>query len=88
MTTPLVKLADRYVETAIDDETVVMDMDSAEFFSLNQTAGAVWRMIDGTRNRDAIIAALAADYGVEVGAISAEVDEVLGKFREAGFIGA
>lgn len=87
MTALLSKLIDRFVETAIDDETVVMDMDSAEFFSLNQTAGAVWRLIDGTRGRDAIVAKLAADYGVKAATIAAEVDEVLGKFREAGFIG-
>ena len=87
MTRPLIKLIDRFVETAIDDETVVMDMDSAEFFSLNQTAGAVWRLIDGTRSRDAIVSELAADYGVVAPAIAAEADEVLGKFREAGFIG-
>ncbi|MFM5907040.1 MAG: PqqD family protein, partial [Novosphingobium sp.] len=63
MTKPLVKHPDRFVETAIDDETVVMDIDSAEFFSLNETAGAVWRAIDGTRNRQEVLAAVAAEYG-------------------------
>ena len=87
MTALLSKLIDRFVETAIDDETVVMDMNSGEFFSLNHTAGAVWRLIDGTRNRDTIVAHLAADFGLEAETIAAEIDEEIGSFREAGFIG-
>jgi Coenzyme PQQ synthesis protein D (PqqD) len=88
MTAPLTKLTDRYVETAIDDETVVMDMDSAEFFSLNETAGAVWRAIDGLRGRDEIVAAVAAEYGAEPQTLADDIDAVLAKFQEAGFVGS
>ncbi|MFM5932243.1 MAG: PqqD family protein [Novosphingobium sp.] len=87
MTKPLAKHPDRFVETAIDDETVVMDIDSAEFFSLNETAGAVWRAIDGKRDRDEVLAAVAAEYGIDAQDIAADVDEVLGRFVDAGFLG-
>ncbi|PLK27079.1 PqqD family protein [Novosphingobium sp. TH158] len=87
MTGLIVKFPDRFVETAIDDETVVMDLDSAEFFSLNETAGAVWRAIDGSRDRDALIAAIAGDYGETAEAIAADVDAILAQFTRAGFIG-
>ena len=86
MTAALTKLADRFVETAIDDETVVMDMDSAEFFSLNETAGTVWRAIDGMRTRDEVIAAVAAEYAVEPGAIAEDVDELIARMVEAWFV--
>ncbi len=87
MNAPLVKLTDRFVETAIDDETVVMDMDNAEFFSLNATAGAVWRAIDGARSRDGVLAAVAEEYGVAETEIAADVDALLDKLRESGFVG-
>lgn len=86
MSAVLTKIADRFVETAIDDETVVMDMDSAEFFSLNETAGAVWRAIDGARDRDAVIAAVAAEYGLEPGEIADDVDELIARMVQAGFV--
>lgn len=84
--TALTKNADRFVETAIDDETVVMDMDSAEFFSLNSTAGAVWRAIDGARSRDEVVAAVAAEYAVSPADIGADVDELIEQLVASGFV--
>lgn len=86
MTKPVTKFQDRYVETAIDDETVVMDLHSAEFFSLNDTAGAVWRLIDGQRNRQEILDLVALQYGVSGKDIADDVEEILGRFRGVGFI--
>jgi|KBSSwiStaDraftv2_1062776.scaffolds.fasta_scaffold22380_4 hypothetical protein len=86
MTEPLRKAETRYVETALDDETIVMDIDSADFFSLNATAGAVWRLIDGTRDRDAIVAALAAEFAASPAEIGADVDALIGQLRTAGFL--
>jgi hypothetical protein len=86
MTEPLRKAETRYVETALDDETIVMDVDSADFFSLNATAGAVWRLIDGTRDRDAIVAALAAEFAASPAEIGADVDALIGQLRTAGFV--
>ena len=86
MTEPLRKAETRYVETALDDETIVMDVDSADFFSLNATAGAVWRLIDGTRDRDAIVAALAAEFAASPAEIGADVDALIGQLRTAGFL--
>jgi len=86
MTEPLRKAETRYVETALDDETIVMDIDSADFFSLNATAGAVWRLIDGTRDRDAIVAALAAEFAASPEEIGADVDALIGQLRTAGFL--
>ena len=86
MTEPLRKAETRYVETALDDETIVMDIDSADFFSLNATAGAVWRLIDGTRDRDAIVAALAGEFAASPAEIGADVDALIGQLRTAGFL--
>lgn len=86
MTAALTKNLDRFVETAIDEETVVMDMDSAEFFSLNSTAGAVWRAIDGTRGRDDVVRHVAAEYGRSADEIGGEVDELIDQLVAAGFV--
>ena len=57
------KQLDGITETEIDDEIVVMRLDNGEFFALSGTAAAAWRLIDGNRDRRALLAALASEYG-------------------------
>lgn len=84
--TVLTKDADKFVETRIEDETVVMALDSGDFFSLQDTARAIWEKIDGSRDRDAIVATLAKEYGIAGDAISVEVDAFLAELVAAGLI--
>ena len=86
MTLPIRKLADAFTETAIDEEVVVMSLASGDFFTLEDTARAIWLLIDGTRDRAAVLAALEADYGPEVDAD--EVDAFLASIAVAGFVAA
>ena len=58
--TALAKDRARFVETEIDQDIVVMVLDNGEFFSLQGTARAAWKLIDGTR----VLAALATRYAV------------------------
>lgn len=82
MTGILIKRTERFVETDIDDEIVVMDLASGNFFSLKDSALEIWRLIDGTRDSAAIVAALAAAYAVPEGDIAPDVaaflDQTLG----------
>ena len=85
MTIPTKQLG-RFTETEIDDEIVVMRLDSGEFFSLTGTAAATWRLIDGTRNLDALIKALTAEFGGNAGEIAADVDQFLVRLKELGLV--
>lgn len=86
MTGAIAKLEDRLSETMIDDEIVVMSLDSGDFYSLVGTAREVWLLIDSKRDRDAIIAELAAAYAADPSTIAGEVDSFLGDLREAGLV--
>lgn len=86
MTKALTKRTDRFAETTIDDETVIMDLGNADFFSLNATAGSVWRAINGERSRDLVVALVASEYDADPSDIAAEVDQLLAQFKEAGFV--
>lgn len=77
-----------FSETAIDDEIVVMHLVSGEFFSLTGTGRAVWLLLDGTRTRDAVVAAAAEQYDVSPADIAADVDEFLTLLGAAGFLEA
>ena len=83
--TRIIKRSDRFTETAIDDEIVVMRLDNGEFFALAESAAAIWRLIDGERDRAAILPELEEFYGND-GRLSEDVDEFLAKLREADLI--
>lgn len=86
MTGRLVKCTDRFVETVIDDEAVVMDLDSGNFFSLSGSALSIWELIDGRRDTAAIIAHLAAEYGADDAAIASDMASFIADLARLGFI--
>jgi pyrroloquinoline quinone biosynthesis protein D len=75
-----------FTETTIDDETVVMSLESGDFFSLTGTAQAIWGLIDGQRDGAAIAASLARNYGAEPGDLTEDIGEFLGDLAAAGLI--
>lgn len=84
--TALAKRADQFSETTVDDEVVVMHLSSGDFFSLTDTAKAIWEQIDGARSREAIIADLAQEYGVTAEQIAPEIDLFLTRLCDAGLL--
>jgi pyrroloquinoline quinone biosynthesis protein D len=82
----LAKDPTRFAETRIEDETVVMSLETGDFFSLTGTAQAIWRLLDGTRDRAALLSALAESHGVTADGIAAEVDSFIDELRAAGLI--
>ena len=82
----LAKRTERFAETEVDDEVVVMRLDNGDFFSLAGTAAATWRLIDGTRNRAALVTALTTEFDGDEAEIAADVDEFLVKLREMGML--
>lgn len=86
MTNTLRKSPEAFLETAVDGEVVLLDMAGGNFFSLTGTAAQIWPLIDGTRDRDALLRDLAATYRVEAQAIADDLDMFLAQLSEAGFV--
>lgn len=85
MTAPR-KLTDAYLATLVDEEVVLIGIDGGELLSLKGTGRAVWDLIDGQRDRDAIVAALLADYAEMRDVIEADVAELLADLAAAGLV--
>lgn len=88
MTDKLAKAADRFSETVIDDEIVVMSLQNGDFFSLTGTAKAIWQLIDGTRDRPTIAAELGARFGCAPAEIAADIDAFIAQLDGAGLLAA
>ncbi|HEY6869887.1 MAG TPA: PqqD family protein [Novosphingobium sp.] len=75
-----------FVETDIDEETVLMRLSDGDFFSLEGTGRAIWQAIDGTRNREGIVALLADRFDSPTEAIDADVGRFLDDLAGAGLV--
>jgi hypothetical protein len=84
--TAITKRLERLTEAEIDDEIVVMLIDKGEFFSVKGTGVAIWRLIDGTRDRAELTRSLAAEFGADERQISSDVDEFLALLDGFGLI--
>jgi hypothetical protein len=74
---------------ARDDRDVILDLrrlDDPQPRRLEGTALAIWRAIDGVRDRDGIVARVAAAYGVEEAGVGADIDAFLDELERLGLI--
>ena len=86
MSSALVKRADRFVETEIDGETVVMELETGDFFSLSGSALSIWQLIDGTRDRASLGAAIAAEYQIAEAQLAGEIDAFVAELKAAKLV--
>jgi Coenzyme PQQ synthesis protein D (PqqD) len=80
------KLRGNFTEVDIDDEIVLMRLDNGELLSLADSAAAVWRLIDGERDRPGLVSALEAEFDARDRNMAADVDELLGQLKDAGLV--
>ena len=76
----------RIVETEIDDELVVMDIETGDFLSLVGSAREIWGLIDGTTDRAAILDTLDEAYSAPRNQLANDLDAFCAQLREAGLI--
>lgn len=86
MTQPLTKRTEAFSETAIDGEVVLLNLQDGTFFSLTGTAALIWPLIDGSRDRAALLTELALTYGAESATIVPDFDAFLAQLSAAGFL--
>lgn len=84
--TVFAKRLGRFVETTIDDETVIMDLESGDFLAVGGTGLEIWRRIDGTRDTAAIAAELSAEYDADLAAVRSDVDRFVEELRAAQLV--
>ena len=83
---PITKQFHRFSETDIDEEIIIMRHDNGEVLSLSETGATIWRLLDGTRNRADLGAAITDRFNIDERLIDPDIDEFLLQLREAGLI--
>ena len=85
MSQPIRKLPGASIETPVDGDLVVMRMSDGDFFELQGTALAIWKLIDGERGRGDILSLLEAEYGAQAD-MAQDLDEFLAQLRAAKLV--
>lgn len=84
--TVLHKAEGKYVSTPLDDELVLMNIETGAFHGLKTTGKAIWELIDGTRDSAAIIAILTDRYDVSLDLAKAQVTEFIARLQREGLV--
>jgi hypothetical protein len=85
MITPT-KDATRFFETELDDEIVLMNVETGSFHALKGASVEIWSRIDGVRTAEMIAAELVERYEVEPDHCTSDVTSFLGDLAQAGFV--
>ena len=65
---------------------LLLDMDSGEYYSLEETGGRVWMLCDGVRTAEQVAGLLAEEFDVSVDVVREDVVEVLTDMVSAGLL--
>jgi len=71
---------------AVDDETVVIRQEAAEALVLNEVAGRLLDLLDGTRTVQAVVDVLQEEYEIPTDDLTADVEEYLKELLATGVV--
>jgi len=74
------------VWNVVDDEALLLDIETGEYFSLNPVATEIWTRLSEGQSRDTIASMLGEKYEVEPEVIASDIDELLNDLSQAGLL--
>jgi Coenzyme PQQ synthesis protein D (PqqD) len=77
---------DRVIAQQVEGQSVLLDVDSGEYFSLNEVGGLVWDLCDGSHSVASMVDAICEQYDVESSVVLNDATELLESLSGAGLI--
>jgi len=71
---------------AVPGGGVILHLGANRYYSLNESAAAVWALIDAGLAHGAIVARVAEDFGIDDATASESVARILQRFTDAGLV--
>ena len=68
------------------DETVILDLGSEQYFSLDQVGTQVWQLLKSGLSEAEVVETLLAEYEVDVATLSRDVSQLMTSLADAGLI--
>lgn len=73
---------DAWVGSLIEDNMVMVNIETGKYVTLNASANAVWQALEQPRSHDDLVQDLVASFAVDETTCSAAVSDLLDKMRE------
>lgn len=80
------KLSSEVLCQSIDDETVLLDMKSENYFGVNEVGGRVLEILKDGANLSEILGILLKEYDVEKDQLKTDIEDLLQQFLDSGLI--
>jgi Coenzyme PQQ synthesis protein D (PqqD) len=77
---------ERVIVQQVEGDSVLLDIDSGEYFTLNEVGGRVWELCDGADTVDAIIETICAEYDADQGTVATDVQALFDALVGAGLV--
>ncbi len=76
----------RVVYETIDGESVMIDFDTGNYYSLNPIGSAIWDLVDAGASTDEIVQTLNRRYDASQAQIQQAVDRLLSELQQKGLL--
>jgi hypothetical protein len=83
---PPFSIPEHVLARKLDDEMVLLNLDSGEYFGLNDTGTRVWELLAEGSTSEEIVGRLTEEFEVTVEIASNHVATLCGEFLEAGLL--
>ena len=70
----------------VDQEAILIDLNTGSYYSLNDTGTAFWELLDGQRTIADCAHLIALEYEAEIGVIEADLLELAAELNREGLI--
>jgi hypothetical protein len=81
-----VRAVDDAISTTIDEEEVILNLETSSYHGLNRVGSEIWTRIQEPRTVDELVAALDDEYDVATPKLEADVREFVADLDEAGLV--
>jgi len=81
-----IRPCDSVVSTSLENEGVLVDLDSKRYYSLNETAMMIWQCLEKGVDTSAIIGKMTSIYDVTTEHASESLNHLLQEFRSRDLV--
>ena len=80
------KRSDTAMARRVDDDLVILDIPSGQYFELNDVVALLWDRLDGSHSVEDLIDVVLAEYDIDRDTASTDVEDLLGELIRAGLV--
>lgn len=80
------RIPEHVVSREVGGETVILNLETGDYYGLNAVGAAIWRGIEAQSSRDEIVGAVQAEFESTVEVITQDMDALLADLRKQGLL--